>query len=62
MTNLQCDQWQIDPDGTVKCIGQAAEMVGLLPPITESEANQLILAVIGLFVTVFILRTVRKVF
>lgn len=62
MTNLQCDQWQIDPDGTVKCLGQVAEAVGLLPPLTESEANQLIVAVIGLFVTVFILRTVRKVF
>lgn len=62
MTNLQCDQWQIDPDGTVKCLGQVSEVVGLFPPLTLTEANALIVAIVGLFVLVLKLRILRKLF
>lgn len=61
MTNLQCDQWQIDPDGVVRCLGAAVESVGLFPALTESEAIMIATAVASLFATVFGIRLIGRV-
>lgn len=55
MTNLQCSDWSILPDGTVKCLGTVTESAGLLPPITFAEANILLGAILSLYAIVFVI-------
>lgn len=67
MNLIACDgTWQQAQDGTVLCSGTLQIVAGGgpfgLPPITMADANALLMAIAGVWVSVFAVRQARRLF
>ncbi|MCQ6263079.1 hypothetical protein MLD55_14150 [Alcanivorax sp. MM125-6] len=65
MELIACDgEWQQGPDGSAICAGTLQNVPGGgpfgLPPITYADANLLLAAIGGVWVSVFIIRQARR--
>lgn len=65
MELIACDgQWQQGSNGSVICSGTLQNVPGGgpfgLPPMTYADANMLLIAIGGVWVTVFMIRQARR--